>query len=283
MRRLSLHTRGFTLLEVIVALAILSVSLVAISTINASAINMHTYAKRLTVATLLARGKMADIESKLQSDGLPADDEVEDGNFRDEGYPEYHWEAKIIRPKTEDINTQNLLAMTGMGLTGQTGKDQSKGSGGLDGLSSMVGSLLGTSSGSTGTDQSTMAALATNGGGLLGGAIQTQFQQMIDQLGKLIREVRLTVSWKSGKVVDQFTVVTHIVSLGPGTDQVQSDAVVNAAASSGAAQAPGANNSTGGLPGGGWQGGGGLTGGRGFQKSQSAWGNILGNSGKGGH
>jgi prepilin-type N-terminal cleavage/methylation domain-containing protein len=76
---------GFTLLEVMIAMAILSVALVALAGINSGAMNMHAYSKRLTVATFLARSKMADLEQKLQSEGLPADDEADDGTFEEEG------------------------------------------------------------------------------------------------------------------------------------------------------------------------------------------------------
>ena len=62
--------RGFTLLEVVVALAILGVSLMAIFDINAQAVAKHVYAKKLTVATLLARSKMIDLEQELYDQGL---------------------------------------------------------------------------------------------------------------------------------------------------------------------------------------------------------------------
>ncbi|MFN7135519.1 MAG: prepilin-type N-terminal cleavage/methylation domain-containing protein, partial [Myxococcales bacterium] len=109
---------GFTLLELIIAVAILGVALVAIHAINGGAVSMHAYSKRLTIATMLARSKMADIESKLQAEGLPADDETEEGDFDEEGFPRYKWKAEIIRPKTEDINTDSLLSMFGMGGDG---------------------------------------------------------------------------------------------------------------------------------------------------------------------
>jgi general secretion pathway protein I len=184
---------GFTLLEVMIALAILSVALVAIAGINSGALDMHSYAKRLTVASLLARSKMADLESELQAEGLPADDTEESGDFDKEGFPEYRWEAQIIRPKTEEINVTNLIAATGMGLEG----------------------LLG------GADGSPTPA-STTSGGMLAGAMQGQIQRMLDDLGKAMREVRLTVSWQQGKQTDQFTVVTHVISLGRGTDQAAS-------------------------------------------------------------
>ena len=62
--------RAFTLLEVLVALAILGVSLLAIIDINSQAIAAHLYAKKLTVATLLARSKMTDIEQQMYDKGL---------------------------------------------------------------------------------------------------------------------------------------------------------------------------------------------------------------------
>ncbi|HEY1087754.1 MAG TPA: type II secretion system protein, partial [Archangium sp.] len=70
-----MRTRAFTLLEVVIAMAILGVSLVAVLDINASAIYSHVYAKKLTVATLLARSKMTDLEQKLYEEALPSDDD----------------------------------------------------------------------------------------------------------------------------------------------------------------------------------------------------------------
>lgn len=217
------RSEGFTLLEVMIALAVISISLVAISGINSGAIDAHTYSKRLTIATLLARGKMADIEQKLQSEGLPSDDADEDGSFEEEGYPEYRWQAQIIRPKTEKIDTGQLLAMTGMGLTGADGKNPLAG----DALKNLPADLASKIPGGAAAlaNAAGQGGPTTSGmGGLLGGMMQTQMQGMLDMLGKTVREVRLTVFWKSGKIIDKFTVVTHVVSLGRGTDQANSAA-----------------------------------------------------------
>lgn len=191
---------GFTLLEVIIAVAILGVSLVAVHAINGGALSMHAYAKRLTVATLLARSKIVDVESKLQSEGFPADDETEEGDFDEEGFPSYKWKAEIIRPKTEDISTDALLSMFGMG-------------GDSDSANNPLASAMGAGG----------QAAAAQGGQMLAGVMQTQLQTMMTQLGQTLREVRVTVYWPDGKQMDQFTVVTHVVSLGPGTDQIQSN------------------------------------------------------------
>ena len=55
--------------------------------------------------------------------------------------------------------------------------------------------------------------------GPLAGLMGQQMQQMVDQVGKAVREVHLTVSWKDGKNVESVDLVTHVVSLGPGSDR----------------------------------------------------------------
>ncbi len=42
---------------------------------------------------------------------------------------------------------------------------------------------------------------------------------MIDTLQKSVREVHLTISWKEGKLTENIDLVTHVVSLGPGSDR----------------------------------------------------------------
>jgi general secretion pathway protein I len=48
---------------------------------------------------------------------------------------------------------------------------------------------------------------------------QGQFTQMVDQLQKSVREVHLTVTWKEGKLTESIDLVTHVVSMGPGSDR----------------------------------------------------------------
>jgi general secretion pathway protein I len=55
----------------------------------------------------------------------------------------------------------------------------------------------------------------------------------VDQLTKSVREVHLTVSWKEGKLTETFDVVTHVVSLGPGSDRNGGAAAAAAAAAGG--------------------------------------------------
>ena len=60
-----LPARGFSLLEVMVALAILSVGLVTLVQVQARSAELAIQARELTVATMLARGKLYDCETDL--------------------------------------------------------------------------------------------------------------------------------------------------------------------------------------------------------------------------
>jgi general secretion pathway protein I len=212
------------LLEVVVALAILAVSLVAVIDINASAVYTHVYAKKLTVATLLARSKMTDLEQKLYDEPLSIDDEEDGGDFSAEGWPGYKWRAKVIVPKTNGLSPEQLFGAL-FNLPMGMGGDSKDGKGG-----GMLSSLFGGGAGAAGAGAAAAAAAggpqpAGAAGGLMGalgpmaGMAQQQFTQMVDQLQKSVREVHLTVTWKEGKLTESIDVVTHVVSLGPGSDR----------------------------------------------------------------
>jgi general secretion pathway protein I len=203
------------LLEVVVALAILGVSLVAVLDINASAVYSHVYAKKLTVATLLARSKMTDLEQKLYDEPLSPDDDEDAGDFSEDGWPGFKWRAKVIVPKTNGLSPDQLFgALFNLPLGGD-GKD---GAGGM--LAGLFGAG-GSGSGSTSTGGATPPAGANPlaAMGPMAGMAQQQFTQMVDQLQKSVREVHLTVTWKEGKITESIDLVTHIVSLGPGSDR----------------------------------------------------------------
>jgi general secretion pathway protein I len=64
--------RGFTLLEVMIAVAILGLSLTAIFSSEVGAANVAARARRQNVAATLARCKMGEIEEVVAIEGLPA-------------------------------------------------------------------------------------------------------------------------------------------------------------------------------------------------------------------
>ncbi len=209
--------RGFTLLEATVALGILALSLMAIFDISSGAVNMHAYGKKLTVATLLARSQMTEIEQELFDEGFKNDDQEMEGDFSREGWPGFRWRAKILAPQTQGIPPEKLLAAVfNLPLDGSDPSNP---------LAALFGGAM---------PQGAEAAAAANGGitpggaggmgmgmmaGLAGPLMQGQFQQLADQLTKTVREVHLTVYWKDGANTESLDLVTHVVSTGPGSDR----------------------------------------------------------------
>lgn len=66
---------GFTLLEVMIALAIVSIALVTLLTLGTSSIRVHGRLQNTTQATLLAQQKMAEIEVSAEQGTLQLSDD----------------------------------------------------------------------------------------------------------------------------------------------------------------------------------------------------------------
>ena len=86
---------GFTLLEVMIALAVMSIVLVSVYRMHSQSLSMNTAARFYTLAPLLAQSKMAELET-LSSDGFPNDS----GDFGEQ-YPGYSWQTSITDVSSE--------------------------------------------------------------------------------------------------------------------------------------------------------------------------------------
>jgi general secretion pathway protein I len=188
---------AFTLLEVMVALTILAISLMALADLTGSALRNHAYARDLTVATLLARGKMAALEETYEDKGFTDFDESVEGDFADQGRPDFKWRVELKKPDSA-LSPDELLS----GLLGASGSD----------AQDLMGKLLGTSGAKAGQAGGPQTASA---GGLVGGMLQAQLTAFGEALKKSLREMRLTVGWMDGRQLRQFTVTTHLVVLNP--------------------------------------------------------------------
>lgn len=224
---------GFTLLETIIAIAILGVALTAIFQISSEAIYAHVYAKKLTVATLLARSKMIDLEQEMFDKGFQLDDDEQAGDFSDDGWASYKWRAKIVAPKTNGLSPDQLIGAIFNLPTG--GPPGSEGAGGIGALAGMFGGGKPPAGAPPGGPKTDPASGILGALGPAAGIAQGQFQQLVETLQKSVREVHLTVSWKEGKITESIDIVTHVVSLGPGSDR-------NGGAGAGVAGAPGSSN-----------------------------------------
>lgn len=89
---------GFTLLEVMISIAILAVSLMAIFNLQSTSLIGSARAQRISIATLLARQKMAqvliDIEAGIPKGEFPEEKE-DQGSFEEEASPDYFWKLAI--------------------------------------------------------------------------------------------------------------------------------------------------------------------------------------------
>jgi general secretion pathway protein I len=98
---------GFTLLEVMIAVLILAVGLSSLFTSEAGAVRIAQRARTTTIATLLARCKMAEIEERIAKEGWPAeliddrDECCEDGE-----HDGYTCEWKVERIKLPDVEKE---------------------------------------------------------------------------------------------------------------------------------------------------------------------------------
>jgi general secretion pathway protein I len=176
---------GFTLLEVMVALAILAGSLVVVSEVVGGALRNHLRARQLDVATQLARAKMVQLQAQYERKGFRDFDESDEGTFDDDGHPEIRWKVEVRKPALELGAEAALASLTG-------GKKLQE--------------LL------PPPDQAPQLAPFQ---ALLGAQMNAQLQRISEQLKKTAREVRLVVSWQSGTGVESFDVITHLVVTQP--------------------------------------------------------------------
>ena len=86
---------GFTLLEVMIALAVMSIVLVSVYRMHSQSLTMNTAARFYTLAPLLAQNKMAELET-LSSEGFPDDS----GDFGEQ-YPGYSWRTSLSDVSSE--------------------------------------------------------------------------------------------------------------------------------------------------------------------------------------
>ena len=201
------RARGFTLLEVMIGLALLGLGLTVLIKSAAGNIFNAQQAHMMGIATDLARGKMYDIEEKLLKDGFTDSDQSQPDPkpFDDEGWPTIFYSYKVEpvdMPSWDDLQALakgHAIAMgsgsAGSGSAGSGSSGYEFGSGSGDMLSNFQNSALG---GMVGM----MGMFGGKGGGpdlasAQGGVFIQMYYQLFQQILKVsIRKVTLTVTWK---------------------------------------------------------------------------------------
>ena len=107
---------GFTLLEVMIALAIIAIALVAALGSQSQSVSLANEAKFTTTVTLLAQRKIAELEAK------DAEDLISDGGDFGDNFPGYRWEAVITDLAMEGFEEASKHVKR-IGLTVSWGED----------------------------------------------------------------------------------------------------------------------------------------------------------------
>jgi prepilin-type N-terminal cleavage/methylation domain-containing protein len=104
-------SRGFTLLEVLVAVAVLGVGLVSLLGLHVRNIDLIARDQRVTEATMLARGLMAEVDAEpFPALGLT------DGDFElvyPERYPDLRWEREVLTTPVPDVREVRVRVFRG--------------------------------------------------------------------------------------------------------------------------------------------------------------------------
>jgi prepilin-type N-terminal cleavage/methylation domain-containing protein len=195
---------GFSLLEILIAMAILSFSLVALFGHQGVIIQSVDYSNRVSQAIFLLEGKLLDVKHKILSDSIDIFDNCEEGDFKDEGFrgrgiQEYRWKVCAFKLEIQEGASEQLTERLSSLLMG-VGE-----SGGLGGLGGMGG--LG---GLGGNDP--MAGLERAQGqiAMASGMIPSFLQQLEDQ----IRKVQIEVSWRDQTQTRKVVLERFVTSLG---------------------------------------------------------------------
>ena len=99
---------GFSLIEVMVSLAILAMALVVLSRVVTTNVSAANHARMTTAATFLARTRISMMEQSLLEYGFAEMDGEDTGDFSQEGFPAFRWYTNIERIELPADSTQKV-------------------------------------------------------------------------------------------------------------------------------------------------------------------------------
>lgn len=243
-----MRNRGFSLLEVMVAVAILGLALTAILSAQAGLFSSGTHAQRESQAIGLLRCKMSELEERMLKLGYPEVDTKDDGeccadsNNAADGF-NCSWEIQRVElPQPATFSDTNPAGSASSGLfssiaggglpslPGGLGAGMLMGGGAVPNLPAGAGAL-GALFGMAGNDAGALQAAggadggmhalaasmnaATKGGGI--GAIESLAMTLVyptlkPMLEASIRKVILQVTWREGTQQRDLKVVQYITN-----------------------------------------------------------------------
>lgn len=129
------RSRGFSLLEVLVAVSILGLGLTAILSAQAGAFSSAAHARNISVATGLLRCKMSEVEEHLYKDGFQETDESGSGPCCEgDDNPNFRCTWRVDKPQFPEAHFGELNLNAGLNLGSPSG-------GGTSGAPGQFGAL----------------------------------------------------------------------------------------------------------------------------------------------
>jgi general secretion pathway protein I len=229
--------RGFTLLEVLVAISILGLALTVILSSQVGLFSSAQRARNLTVATSLSRCKMSEVEAKLLKQGYSLTDTREEGPCcEEEESAGFHcsWKVeKIELPEMADMDdggSSSALSDGGPLSALLNMKNTLDFDGGIAALSGLTGSF-----GEGGV-----------GGGLAPMLMGFVYPSLKPMLEASIRKLTVTVAWQEGSQDRTLDVVQFVTDpqqggLDPNAAKLLQAGIDTLQQATGAGT-PGANN-----------------------------------------
>jgi general secretion pathway protein I len=201
-----MKSRGFSLLEVMVALAIFGLMLSGILAAQAGLSASNKKAANMGEATTLARCKMTELEEKLLKLGYPAIDDIDNGVICCEGADTstFTCDYKVEKVTMPDP-PQSTMSLDGGGVGALMGMGGDAGPAGgatldLDGGLSSVGAALGMGQGTGGA------------AGLVDMAMGIVYPMMKPMMEASIRRITVTVRWKEGPNPQEFVLAQFVTN-----------------------------------------------------------------------
>jgi general secretion pathway protein I len=194
-------SRAFTLLEVMVAVAILGLALTVILSAQTGLYTGSAYAQHVSVATGLARCRMTEVEEKLLRLGYSELDEIDEGACCDDGDRRdftCKWKIEKVELPAADMTAQmgSMGGDAGAGPLGTIAQlAMNPGSLGDAGLSNIASQLQEGTGGSAGLAQLAMSLV---------------YPTLKPLLEASIRKVTVSVIWKEGTQDRDLTIVQYV-------------------------------------------------------------------------
>lgn len=187
--------RGFTLLEVLIALAIMVICFASVLSVESGAINASARAKTMNIVQMLAKNKMIETEYLMQGQIFDSVKKEDGGTFADP-YQDYRWTTTV-----KEIDFPNITGAISS-ATGGGGPDATGGAGGAGGGGANPAATGGGANPAVpGADQPTTD-------------IAQQVSRLVTQyLSQAVREVTITIYWKKGSGEQHYSISTYWVDL----------------------------------------------------------------------